>query len=106
MSYIPSLARVRDMFTWATAWNTGPHNDRPDLAKLQVDQRAEFDAALAEHDTQMRKRIAEQIRRNCTLDWEAVKKGGDTLVYAVADWVENPPAWSALPTTKSDGTPL
>lgn len=50
--------------------------------------------------------IAEQVRRNCTLDWETVKKGGDALVYAVADWIENPPDWSALPTTRADGSPL
>ncbi len=41
-----------------------------------------------------RKAIADQVRRNCTPSSEAYSKGGDFLVYAVADWIENPPEWS------------
>lgn len=37
--------------------------------------------------------VAELIRRHCTPDAEAYRLGGDTLVLAVADWVEHPPPW-------------
>jgi len=43
-----------------------------------------------------RKAIADQVRRNCTPSGDAYQKGGDYLVYAVADWIENPPEWSAF----------
>lgn len=43
-----------------------------------------------------RKAIADQVRANCTPTSEAYEKGGDVLVYAVADWIENPPEWSAF----------
>lgn len=43
-----------------------------------------------------RKAIADQIRANCTPSSEAYDKGGDVLIAAVADWVENPPEWSAF----------
>ena len=41
-----------------------------------------------------RKAIADQVRRNCTPSSEAYTKGGHILIYAVADWIENPPEWS------------
>lgn len=41
-----------------------------------------------------RKAIADQVRRNCTPSSEAYAAGGDTLIAAVADWIENPPEWS------------
>lgn len=37
--------------------------------------------------------VAGMIRRNCTPSPEAYQRGGDALIYAVADWVENPPEW-------------
>jgi hypothetical protein len=42
---------------------------------------------------QARKEIAEQVRRHCTPSSDAYTKGGDTLIAAVADWIENPPEW-------------
>lgn len=39
------------------------------------------------------KTVADAIRRNCTPDWDAYQSGGDALIAAVADWVENPPEW-------------
>lgn len=92
MTYTPSFERARDLYSWALRWDAGDHEDRPDLAKLQVDQRAEFDRMIAAHDAEMRKTIAEQVRRNCTLPWP-LPVGTDATVYAVADWIENPPEW-------------
>lgn len=37
--------------------------------------------------------IVASIRQNCTPPSEVLLAGGDALVYAVADWVENPPEW-------------
>ena len=66
----------------------------------------EFDAAVAAHDAEVlatadrgnesawRKAIADQVRRNYTPSGEAYEKGGDALIYAVCDWIENPPEWS------------
>lgn len=53
---------------------------------------------MSDEETAWRKAIADQVRANCTPDWEAVKKGGDTLIQAVCDWIENPPEWSAFHT--------
>lgn len=49
---------------------------------------------MDEYEQQWRTAIAEQIRRNCTPSLDAYAAGGDILVYAVAEWVENPPEWS------------
>lgn len=77
-------------------------HDRGDaLAHITCPPRTE---PSTEHE--WRAAIAEQVRRNCKLDWGTDKKGGDALVYAVADWIENPPGWSSLPTTRADGSPL
>lgn len=40
-----------------------------------------------------RHQIAEQVRRHCTPSVEAYEAGGDRLIAAVADWIENPPEW-------------
>lgn len=37
--------------------------------------------------------MAELIRRHCTPDTDTYRLGGDTLIMAVADWVEHPPPW-------------
>jgi len=37
--------------------------------------------------------IVTSIRASCTVPSEVAVKGGDLIVYAVADWVENPPEW-------------
>lgn len=41
-----------------------------------------------------RRAIVEQVRRHCTPSSEAYARGGDHMVFAVADWIENPPAWA------------
>lgn len=58
-------------------------------------------AEPASPESEWRKAIADQVRRNCSPSHEAYQKGGDALIYAVADWIEHPPAWSAFeaPTT-------
>lgn len=49
---------------------------------------------LPSEEAAWRKAIADQVRRNCTPPNEAYEKGGDVMIYAVADWIENPPEWS------------
>lgn len=39
-----------------------------------------------------RKKIATQVRNNCTLPWP-LPVGTDPTIRAVADWIENPPEW-------------
>ena len=41
--------------------------------------------------------IVHKIRMHCTPSAEAYEKGGDFLVQAVADWIENPPDWVDAP---------
>lgn len=63
-----------------------------------------FGRWLAEHDRQVREttvtEIVAGIRQSCTPSWEAYSKGGDFLVFAVADWIEHPPAWVNAPWVK------
>lgn len=77
-----------------------PFSDREDAESWN--RRA--DAALAwfaarrlpvsgDNEAGWRKAIAGQVRRNCTPSSEAYVKGGDFLISAVADWIENPPEW-------------
>lgn len=51
---------------------------------------------MSRREVAWRKAIADQVRANCTPSSEAYSKGGDALVYAVADWIENPPEWSVF----------
>ncbi|MHC9046792.1 hypothetical protein ACYX8G_19580 [Microbacterium saperdae] len=59
----------------------------------------------------LRQQIADQVRRHCTPPAAAYAKGGDTLVAAVADWIENPEAWvtptpfEAAPTVHDEPAP-
>jgi hypothetical protein len=43
------------------------------------------------------KAIVSKIRAHCTPSSEAYEKGGDHLILAVADWIENPPEWVHAP---------
>ena len=92
MSAHINLDRVRDLYSRTTGWRTEVPEGRDDLRRLQEKLRAEFDAALAAHDAELRQTIANQVRRNCTLPWP-LPVGTDATVYAVADWIENPPEW-------------
>lgn len=56
-----------------------------------------------EREAAWRKAIADQVRRNCTPSSEAYSKGGDALIYAVCDWIENPPEWSRFETPRRQG---
>lgn len=47
-------------------------------------------------ETEWRKAIADQVRRNCTPSSDAYARGGDFIVREVADWIENPPEWSTF----------
>jgi hypothetical protein len=44
--------------------------------------------------------IAAKVRANCTPPSEAHDRGGDFLISAVADWIENPPEWVDAPWRK------
>src|SRR4051812_44699111 len=52
---------------------------------------------LAEHDRAVAEKTAATIvatvRAHCTPSSDAYATGGDPLIYAVADWIENPPEW-------------
>lgn len=50
-------------------------------------------AGLLAETTSARSEIAEQVRRHCTPSSEAYTRGGDFMIRAVADWIENPPGW-------------
>jgi hypothetical protein len=58
---------------------------------------AAFDRWLAERMKETVAAIVSKVRLNCTLDWEVMKAGGDPIIYAVADWIENPPEWVKAP---------
>jgi len=63
-----------------------------DVAGYMADALLAADGPLVDvRDVQ--RNIAEAIRANCTPSAEAYVKGGDFLIHAVADWVENPPEW-------------
>lgn len=49
-----TIDRVRDMYSWATAWRADDLTDRPDLERLRERNRAEFDAAMSAHDARIR----------------------------------------------------
>lgn len=63
-------------------------NDGAERAVAQYMDKIVNEARQAE-----RIKIAEQVRRNCTLDWDVMQEGGDGVIYAVADWIEHPPEW-------------
>lgn len=51
-----SIERVRDLYSFATAWRAEDAEGQRDMSALRESNRAEFDAALAEHD----RAVAEQ----------------------------------------------
>ena len=56
-----------------------------------------LDAEQARIERDARNQIAKAVREHCTItDDEAMKRGGDYLIAAVADWIENPPEWVKL----------
>jgi hypothetical protein len=86
--YTPNTDKVRDAYIrgMRTAFiaSAGEHHE-------------EFDRWLAAHDAQVAAQIAEKIRASCTVPSEVAISGGDAIVYAVADWIENPPEWAKAP---------
>lgn len=77
--FTPLLGRVRDMYTWATRWEAVVRPDRPDLAQLQVTQRAEFDAAIAEHDAELLAQHAPRIAA------EALREAARQMQVGIGD---------------------
>lgn len=45
-----SIERVRDLYSFATAWRAEDAEGQRDMSALRESNRAEFDAALAEHE--------------------------------------------------------
>jgi hypothetical protein len=64
-----------DVIYWLESDSGGPHLPAP---------RAEHEVAAD---------IAARIRANYTASANTYAHGGDFLVEAVADWIENPPEW-------------
>ena len=73
----------------------------------------EFDRWIAAHDAEVRVEVAAtivaRVRSSCTPSLAAYQAGGDGLIAAVADWIENPPKWVDAPwrnpVTPQAGTP-
>lgn len=53
--YTPTMERIAQMYSWAYAWRTDDdvEGGDTDLSAVRASQRAEFDRALAAHDTQL-----------------------------------------------------
>lgn len=66
--YTPTIARIEDMYSWAVAWIAEPPSERPDLAVLQENQRAEFRRALAAHDAEVAAKTWDEGRQPLALD--------------------------------------
>jgi len=95
-----------DAFVAGAAWQAA--QDQAELAtwqKIANEQEDQIEAYRAETASliqaaqpvvvtaEQRALIASVVRRNCTPSGEAYAAGGDRLIYAVADWIENPPEW-------------
>lgn len=63
-----SIARIRDLYTWATVWRAEVPEGRDDLRELQERQREEFDAALAAHDAELLASAAPRIAAEALRD--------------------------------------
>jgi hypothetical protein len=89
--------RIRNLYTWAYAWRTADDPDEGDLSAVRASNAAEFDAWLAAHDAEVAATtaasIVTKVRQNCTITMDAHDRGGDFLIRAVAEWIENPPEW-------------
>lgn len=87
----PSIPRIRDLYSWTTAWRSDVPEGRYDLAKMQDDLRSEFDRALAAHDRQIRaderKRIAEEAL-DLTVSFPNKNSGGWTE-YIETAWLKD-----------------
>lgn len=78
---------------WVTSVTAGEGPRRfawPNAAPGQPEWQMQF------REQAWRKAIADQVRRNCTPSSDAYARGGDFIVREVADWIENPPEWSAF----------
>lgn len=84
--YTPSMERIADMYSWSVAWDASTHDDRPDLAALQVRQRAEFARALAAHDRQVAAEAKSTIIQRLRDTAHSCRP--DSTHNAVADWLE------------------
>lgn len=81
---------------WATSVTAGDGPRRFIWPNVLPKPTAADELRAADLEKAWRKAIADQVRRNCTPDSEAYDRGGDIMIRAVADWIENPPAWSAF----------
>ena len=89
--------RIRRLYTFAVAWQAQDSESGPDLSGLRASNAAEFDEWLSEHDAALVSGITMRVRQNCTPSREAYERGGDFLVEAVADWIDDPPEWVDAP---------
>lgn len=67
-----------------------------------------MDEIVREARADERRRIADQVRRNCTLpsardsEGRIVRHHRDDTIAAVADWIENPPEWVTGPDVREE----
>lgn len=106
--HIPTIDDIRGVIEW-----------RSKRAKDNLDVEA-FDRWLAARDAAVAIAtaaiITDKVRAHCTPSQETYARGGDVLIYAVADWIDNPPEWvhaswvndceTCLPITILDGKPM
>jgi hypothetical protein len=87
-----TIERIRKMATEddAGAWDA----HQPLIALIAATPTSDAVRAIK---AEAAREIAAKVRANCTPSSEAYSKGGDLLVYAVADWIENPPEWVKAP---------
>lgn len=85
-----SIARIRDLYSWTTAYRAEVPEGRDDLAKLQENLRFEFDQALAAHENVVRAETLMQfIREMEKRSWSTSPSDVSAAVDAtlsVSDW--------------------
>ena len=110
--YTPTTDEVRDAFAGKSkGYANSSHYERQGsefdrwLIAIRADAAAQV---VPQPNRDVLAQVAGMIRRNCTPSTEAYQRGGDALIYAVADWVENPPEWvlAAQPTRPAAGDAL
>lgn len=91
--YTPTTGDVRDAYLRARYYL----DNAPEGAEGYRAVPLGFDRWLAKHDAEVAATIADRVRRNCTPSVEALSADDYHLIYAVADWIENPPEWIDAP---------
>lgn len=102
-----TLAKIADRWLSEALVNAQTRSKRADGSVTHFGS-PQASPGTASIEQNWRTEIAAQVRRHCTPSSHAYAKGGDVLIAAVADWIENPPAWlpSARPAVGGITGPL